>query len=649
MKTRNYLFSFAAFVLAMSLLLTACETSPQSQSDVLPQLQQAIAAGGTAGGMLYWTGDGGKGTSIAVFNMSSPGLNPEEQHIPLLLRGALVEAFNRYSAMDVMDMVQLEQLIRDGESDFYADENEIIQMGEVVPSRYQLRGNIQRTTAGFLVQFNVVEAANARQRATFNDTFLISQIDDLSGVRRASGDILAQMGINLTAAGQEALMRPASANQIQAHNALAQGITAQRGGTEIRALSHYIRAAAFDPTLAEAVSRVNILAANISTGNMGEDIRNDIQWRDQWVAHLNEVRELFTAYTTNMPFYIVYSTNIDHVRTDFQRRTAEFRTRISIIHDAEQFIMTNRVMRTVIPSVQDGLYATGRANAWGLSNWLRPAGGRDTLPARGVRSSRVEVELLNANGQSLSRQTVNLNHGWERLNNPRWYHANPVFTLFQNVTFSSVDANLITDRMTIRINSIDGIPAAAASRQRQLSILTEEEYNNIPSVITNGLSISNLMNFGLASSREIRSLPTSATVLTRDNNSYFIIPFGVHSINITSGSGGNFRGVTHVKFPESVVSIRWDNFTRIFPELGHLEIPAPTARVDFRGEAWFYSITVPANLEIASTNNFVVGTTRLLAGRSDFREMYIRNGKRAGIYSVVRRAGIQVLWDVTWL
>jgi len=291
MLPKNSIFTLAAFVLAFA--VTACATSSGS----------------------YWTGGGGRGTSIAVFNMSSPSLGPEEQHIPAKIRGALVEAFNRYSAMDVTDMVVLEQLIRDGESDFYADDNEIIQMGRIVPSRYQMRGNIQRTPAGLSVQINVVQASNARQRATFTDTFQIEQIEDLSGIRRASSDLLAQMGVRLTSAGHEALTQPSSANQVQAHDALARGISAQRLGADVTALSYFLMAAALDPDMTEAVSRQNMFTAYIISGNMGEDIRNDIQWRNQWVARLVEAEEFFLAHMQNPSFFIVYADNLEHLGT----------------------------------------------------------------------------------------------------------------------------------------------------------------------------------------------------------------------------------------------------------------------------------------------------------------------------------------------
>ena len=46
--------------------------------------------------------------------------------------------------------------------------------------------------------------------------------------------------------------------RIQAENALARGIAAQRQGTMAEALTYYFRAAAFDPALREAVNRVSV-------------------------------------------------------------------------------------------------------------------------------------------------------------------------------------------------------------------------------------------------------------------------------------------------------------------------------------------------------------------------------------------------------
>jgi len=94
------------------------------------------------------------------------------------------------------------------------------------------------------------------------------------------------MGITPTERTKTELSGAAAANQASVQTALAKGVTAQQQGTEVAALSYFFQAAAFEPALLEASSRSSILAANISSGNIGANIRNDIEWRKQWVAKL---------------------------------------------------------------------------------------------------------------------------------------------------------------------------------------------------------------------------------------------------------------------------------------------------------------------------------------------------------------------------
>jgi hypothetical protein len=52
------------------------------------------------------------------------------------------------------------------------------------------------------------------------------------------------------------------------------------------------------------------------------------------------------------------------------------------------------------------------------------------------------------------------------------------------VEFENVKANLITDKMTIKIASIDGVNAETAARNKRVTILTEAEYGQLPEIIT---------------------------------------------------------------------------------------------------------------------------------------------------------------------
>ena len=69
---------------------------------------------------------------------------------------------------------------------------------------------------------------------------------------------------------------------------------------------------------------------------------------------------------------------------------------------------------------------------------------------------------------------------------PLWSKGNVVFP---------VAADLITDRLTIKITSIDGIPAENAAAEKKVNIMPVAEYNRIPSVQASGMDTVNLSYF----------------------------------------------------------------------------------------------------------------------------------------------------------
>jgi hypothetical protein len=84
------------------------------------------------------------------------------------------------------------------------------------------------------------------------------------------------MGAELSERARAELAGAAAANHVNAQTALAQGITARKGGAVVEALSYYYQAAAFDSSLLEAANRAKVMSADISSGRIGENVRNDI-------------------------------------------------------------------------------------------------------------------------------------------------------------------------------------------------------------------------------------------------------------------------------------------------------------------------------------------------------------------------------------
>ena len=326
-----------------------------------------------------------------------------------------------------------------------------------------------------MLEFAVTDVESGERMASFPPKPVsLFAIENLSGIKEVSADLLGQLGVNLTTRGRQEIIRATSTASMQAEMALARGITAQRQGTEVEALSYFIQARNLDAGLTEATSRMNILAADISSGNIGIDARNEIAWRRQWIERLQEAENLFSSTIRNpQPFYIVYSTNIQRGAINFQRETIELSIDMSFFPDFSWANQINEVIRTV----SDGLKATGRADTWGL-DW--PAISIETpspftTQAKNLTST-VVVEIINEQGRSIGRQTVTSPYGFLIANQT-------IFPLWQwegTVTFPAVDANMITDRLNIRITSIDGNPAETVARERMISVMPQSEWEQEP-------------------------------------------------------------------------------------------------------------------------------------------------------------------------
>ena len=417
----------------------------------------------------FFTGDGGKGMSIAILTPQTTGLAANQSYLPSLVQGEFVSNFAGFSAISVLDRQRLDEQYAELLSGYY-DDDAGSDLGHLAPTDYIMGGKITRTATGYALQMQITKTADKMTTASHSGTFTFAELDNLSGIRRASLDLLEKMGVTLTERTRTELSGGAAANHVNAQTSLAQGITAQKGGTVVEALSRYIQANNYDAGLAEAASRMNILSANISSGNIGSDVRNDLQWRDQWVARLKECEQYYINQMANQPHYLVYSTNIKQGDIDYQRRTVPLSITISLYPDLAWFNTVNQVVNTV----RRGLGATGRAKTWGLS-WPETGITDPRLFSTVFNAHYVTVEILNSEGKSIASQTDGLVHGWT------WGETGfkPVESTRECV-FQAVDPNSITDNLTIRISGINGVPAERAAAQRNISIVTADEFSRTP-------------------------------------------------------------------------------------------------------------------------------------------------------------------------
>jgi len=406
-----------------------------------------------------YIGDGGKGISLTIYVPQSTGLSKEEGYIPALVQGEFVSNFSNNSAISILDWERLDDIYTKLVDEAYDDKAEAKQdvvLGRLAPTSHFLTGNITKTATGYNIKMNITATADKMTVATYSGIFSFAELDNLTGVRRASLELLKKVGVTLTEKAQQELAGAATANQVSAQTALAKGVTAQRAGTEVVALSYYYQAASFDPAMKEAVKRSSVMAANISSGNIGADVRNDILWRKKWMAKLEETEkafyELIAVEASNPPYSLVYWTDIKLGNVNYQTETVDLSITTTLEANNAWFNAMRKAFGAA-KAVMDGLNSTGRKDTWGLGRWPRE-GVTNTNPFNRSKGYDIKVafELVNQQGKVIGSQTLGLN--------PRFGIDGIAinFTEFtgNTVMFRGVNANDITDNLTIRVASVNG-------------------------------------------------------------------------------------------------------------------------------------------------------------------------------------------------
>jgi TolB-like protein len=534
----------------------------------------------------YWTGNGGADVSIAVLVPEGRGLTTAEEYLPTMVQGVLVGDFSKFSAMKVLDRQNLEKVMAEGESGFY-DESNFVQFGAVHNVQYVLNGALQKTGSGFSLQLKVTEAASGASKAVYTGSITAAELADLSGVRKASGDLLSQLGVSLTDAGKAGLLGTVSSSTVQAETALAKGITAQRSGTVIEAMSYYYEAARFDPGLAEAASRSSVLSADIQGGNIGQNVRNDIQRRAAWVKTLNEAAAFFKEHP---PFEIIYDpATLTEGKIDYDKETAEMSFKAMIV---------GTTGFKIIYDLDEGLKKNEKSRDWKI--------GVNSIYQAIPETYSFDAVLVNEDGETIGRAS-------SRFRPDRGYNFSHEDA---TVTFKGVDANKITNKLTVSIVSINGMDAKIAGERGYIGISTED----FAALENNRFQVG--WRFG---GLEIINNNIRITGYNNGSNNNFrivIIPEKIGRYPVTFIRQGILQqyGITSITIPGSVTSIGNNAFA--VNKLTSIIIPNS---VTFIGDRAFNnnqltSVTLPANVEL--------GVDALPC-----KDAYEKNGKKAGTYT----------------
>jgi TolB-like protein len=501
-KMKKSIVLFALLLCAQAALFASGQADPAEQGQSAPAAVQQPApqpspvvapepVAPAPAKSPYFDGDGGKGKSLAVLAPEGKSLAKDQAYLPTLVQGEFVSNFSGYTALSVLDRQNLDKLFTETLSGYYEDNAEgVMRLGHMTHTDYIMTGSVTKTTTGYALQMQIAGTADGTTKASYSGTCTIAELDNFTGIRRASLDLLEKMGITPSERTRTELAGAATQQSVNAQTALAQGITAQRQGTEVAALSYYYQAAAFDPSLLEAASRASVMSANISSGNIGADARNDIQWRKDWVARLTEAEQYFDNFfkKSSPPFSLFYSTELEKGKINYQNETLPI-SFTAVLNVPDVWFES---VQKALQAVMDGLNATRRKSEWGLEQWPQKGVTATNPFNQGSKNFAVAFELLNARHQVIGRQTVTLTGAWRFSFDSRsgmniYYNSggdgiksvqNTQYAYgFYTISFGAVKANDITDTLTINIAGVNGAAPQTAVQNgvmRQITTISTE-------------------------------------------------------------------------------------------------------------------------------------------------------------------------------
>ncbi|MCL2139368.1 MAG: leucine-rich repeat domain-containing protein, partial [Treponema sp.] len=641
----------------------------------------------------FFTGDGGKGLTLAVLEPEGRGLLPSEQWVLSLVQSSLTGDFNKYSAMTIVDRQNLEKTLAEQAqslSGIYS-EADYVKIGELTNARLIASGAVTKTASGYMLELSVTDVESGERRASFPPQAVSAEaLENLSAVKEASADLLGQLGVKLTGEGLAELKKAAAPNTVQAEAALAKGISAQRQGTEMAALSYYFQAASLDVSLFEAVNRSTVISANINSGDIALDVRNDIQWRREWVARLTEAEEFLADLFKNtaLIYTLFYSTELEHGIPDYENETATFdiQTNLHISHlwalSVEQALQT----------LYDGLGKTKRKDVWGLGDWPLQSIKEPNIFNAMVNMFHITIEILNDKDTVIGTETFNSFGGWGFAVNKQ-----PLIAILDegNKTISVKGINIddITDSLTIRIPEVDvfsvpvvktenGKPVFAEEAEilstlrtrtaeetdlLQIKALPGELFNfysrftvekgkitnyergqilndlYIPNVwddIITGIGYNTFFNRGL----ESVTFPDGVVII--EGNAFYAGKIPIY--------GGNVNSATNIRSEEPITDITRNRINSVFfpdsvTHIGYFaffdnnltSIIIPNSVTFIGGHAFsgnnLNRITIPANVRLFYTSKYTTKTNssaKIVNYRyEDFISFYERNNRQAGTYT----------------
>ncbi len=406
--------------------------------------------------------------TIAVPAPKMINVEAGNEWIPLFVQGVISANFQQYSGMKVIDrqnadMVKAEQRLSES-AEF--DEKNTITLGKMTSARLIVTGSITGKASSYALIFSITDAETGEAKTSASvPNCLFSALESGEAANRISYDLMTGYGIALSADVKVKLTEKTAAMNAEttAQASVAKGIAAEKVGSNIEALTYYIRARKNDKKLAEALNCASSMTTVIADGNLGAYAKNLIKLRSDWDKLLRKTAELIAS---NEPaFTLRYYSDIRSDAIDYNKGmmtigiSSPHLYQDNFIDWYEENLKIEEEMRTALQKIPESKDWGDKINKfpWSYANDI---GGNNWLQDKNVvRSIAFDLSLLDADKKAIAKKRIRFDVGSFSVRNKRFIINNSfeekedlgkmTFTVSVNdadtdslsISFAPVDAN----------------------------------------------------------------------------------------------------------------------------------------------------------------------------------------------------------------
>ena len=417
-------------------------------------------------GPLYQAGTGRDDITLAILRPRGIDLASEQEKYLDILQGALIGDFNKFSAIKLLDVKNMEAIIGQLElsmSGLFSEEN-YIEIGRMTNAKFILAGSLTKIdNTQFDLYLSLTDLEAAEPIAVFQKIIKLRELINYSASRAVAADILPRLGVVFTPEGKLALETVLSAEETESQNALALSYEASRSGNLIDALIYSYAAEDADKNSVAARQQASEVFARM--GGSGSAIKEDIKRQEFWKKNLTAFEDF---YRTHPPFELVYTAiDISKGITDYDRQTTDFEFYVGLRH--KSVATMQKVLNDILKELRQTDY---KKNKWGFDNWPK-------ISATSTKSNQIYSDIFN-NYLTFNITAALLNDDDEviaELNFPLYGQlmlsgrsAIGVFSTQERRMALTVPNDMVlrTDNIYFRVISIDGYDADTANVNKYL-------------------------------------------------------------------------------------------------------------------------------------------------------------------------------------